>query len=147
MPNPLVTNFDPKKVIVIFGGVPIGGFADGTFVEISANDEEGFKKVVGADGEVARAQSNDNTHQITITLLQSSQSNQHLSTVRNADKLTGKAIQPLAITDMNGSTLKYWPQAWLRGDPTEGFGKEVGERPWTFDTGQLAEGNVGGLLP
>ena len=145
--NPLVTNYDPKKVVMIFGGVPLGGYADGTFLEISPNDEEGMKKVVGADGEVARAQSNDNTNQVVFTLMQSSQSNAHLSAVRNADKLTGKAIQPLAITDLNGSTLKYWPQAWIRGDPTEGFGKEVGERQWTLDTGQIAEGAVGGLLP
>jgi len=147
MHNPLVTNFDPKKVIVIFGGVPIGGYADGTFIEISPNDEEGFKKVVGADGEVARSQSNDNTHKVVITLLQSSLSNQHLSIVHNADKASGKGIMPLTITDLNGGSLKHWPQAWIQGDPTEGFGKEIGERQWTFDTGQLAGGNVGGLLP
>lgn len=145
--NPLVGNFDPKKVIIIFGGVPLSGYADGTFVEISANDEEGFKKVVGADGEVSRFQSADNTHQISITLTQSSLSNQYMSGIRNADKLTGKSILPLSITDMNGGSIGFWPQAWIRGDPAWAYGKENQDRTWAIDTGQIAEDNRAGLLP
>ena len=147
MPNPLVGNYDPKKVIVLFGGVPIDGYADGTMVEITASDEEGFKKVVGADGEVARAKSADNTHQVVVTLLQSSLSNNYLSTIRNADKLAGQSMLPLSITDANGGSIGFWPQAWIRGDPSWSYGKEITERQWTIDTGQIAEDNKAGLLP
>jgi len=147
MANPIVTNYDPKKVIVIFGGVPLSGYADGDFVEVSANDGDGFKKQVGADGEVARAQSNDNTHNVTLTLMQSSLSNEYLSGIRNSDKLLGKSILPLEITDINGGSLHSWPQAWIKGDPTWGYGKELKERQWTFDTGQQAVDNKAGLLP
>jgi hypothetical protein len=145
--SPLVGNYDPKKVIAIFGGVPLGGYADGTFLEVAPNDADGFKKVVGADGEVARAQSSDNTHQITFTLLQSSASNAYLSGIRNTDKLTGHALLPLAITDGNGGLIGFWPQAWIHGDPTWGFGKELTERQWVLDTGQVAEDSKGGTLP
>ena len=144
--NPLVGTYDPKKVIVNFGGNIMGGYADGTFVEIAPNDGDGFKKQVGADGEVGRAQSADNTHQITLTLMQTSLSNQVLSTIRNTDKLTAKAILPLVITDLNGATLGSWPQAWIRGDPTWGYGKELTERQWTIDTGQQGDDNKGGVL-
>jgi hypothetical protein len=144
MANPLVSGFDPKQVIITFGGVPITGFADGTYVEVTPNDADGFKKVVGADGEVMRSQSNDNTHTVTITLLQSSQSNQHLSGIRNTDKLTGKAVQALSIRDLNGGTLMFWAQAWIKGDPTWGYGKENTDRQWTFDTGQIGTDNRGG---
>jgi hypothetical protein len=147
MANPLVTSFDPKKVIIIFGGMPIDGYADGAFAEIAANSADGFTKQVGADGEVARAQSNDNTHSLTITLMQSSLSNQALSTIRNTDKLTGKSLLPLSITDMNGGSLFTWPQAWIHGDPTWGYGKELSERQWVLDTGQATATNFGGLLP
>jgi len=147
MANPIVTNYDPKKVVITFGGVPIQGFADGDFIEIAADDADGFKKQVGADGEVARAQSNNNTHNVTITLMQSSLSNPYLSNIRNTDKLLGKSCLPLSITDINGGSLHFWPQAWIKGDPTWGYGKELKERQWTFDTGQQATDNKSGLLP
>jgi hypothetical protein len=55
-------------------GVPISGYADGTFVQVDPSGDS-FAKKVGADGEVARSMSNDNTHTVVITLLQSSLSN------------------------------------------------------------------------
>jgi hypothetical protein len=147
MAQPIVTNFDPKKVIIVFGGTPIDGYADGDFAELAANAGDGFIKQVGADGEVARAQSNDNTHSLTITLMQSSLGNAILSGIRNTDKLTGKSILPLSITDLNGSSLFFWPQAWIHGDPTWGYGKELKERQWVIDTGQATTTNYAGLLP
>jgi hypothetical protein len=142
----MAKNYDPKKVIVVFGGVPIGGYADGDFIEVAPNDADGFKKQVGADGEVARAQSADNTHNVTLTLMQSSMSNQYLSGIRTMDKMTGKGCLPLAITDVNGVSLHFWPEAWIKGDPTWGYGKELKERQWTFDTGQQAVDNKSGLV-
>jgi len=144
--SPLVGTYDPKKVIVNFGGNILGGYADGTYVEIAPNDADGYKKTVGADGEVIRSMSADNTHQITVTLLQSSLSNQVLSTARDTDKLTGMGMMPLTITDLNGATIGFWPQAWIRGDPTWGYGKENTDRVWTFDTGQQGTNNKGGVL-
>jgi hypothetical protein len=145
--SPLVANYDPKKVIVTLGGVPFGGYADGTFISVAPNDADGFKKVVGADGEVCRAQSSDNTHTITVTLLMSSETNAYLSGIRNTDKLTGKSILPLSITDLSGSLVAFWPQAWIKGDPTWEFGKEVNERQWVLDTGQQASDTKAGVLP
>jgi len=140
----MVKDYDPKKVIITFGGVPLAGFADGTFVSISANDSDGFKKQVGADGEVVRSKSNDNTHGVEVTLLQSSLSNNYLSGIRATDKITGKAKLPLSITDLNGLSLHFWPQAWIKGDPDWDYGKEASERKWSFDTGQEAADNKGG---
>jgi hypothetical protein len=128
------------------GLVPFGGYADGTFVEIAPNDADGFKKKVGADGEVSRSKSSDNTHQITVTLLQSSDTNAYLSGIRNADKLTGRSILPLAINDLSGGSMGFWPQAWIKGDPTWSYGKEDTERQWIIDTGQQAEGMYAGML-
>jgi len=144
--NPLVGTYDPKKVIINFGGNILGGFADGTFVEIAPSDADGFKKKVGADGEVVRSMSADNTHQVTVTLLQSSLSNQELSTIRDQDKLTGLSMMSLTITDLNGTTMGFWPQAWIRGDPTWGYGKEDTDRQWIFDTGQQGSNNKGGVM-
>jgi len=144
--SPLVGTYNPKEVVVNFGGNIMGGYAAGTFVEIAPNDADGYKKTVGADGEVIRSTSADNTSQVTLTVLQSSLSNQVLSTIRNTDKLTGRAMMPLTITDLNGGTIAFWPQAWIRGDPTWGYGQENTDRVWTFDTGQISTENKGGVL-
>jgi hypothetical protein len=142
----MVKSYDPKKVVVTFGGVPISGYTDGDFIEVAPNDADGFKKQVGADGEVGRSQSNDNTHSVTITLMQSSMSNAHFHSIRTADKISGRTILPLSITDMNGASLQFWQEAWIKGDPTWGYGKEMKERQWTFDTGQIGEDIKSGLV-
>lgn len=136
--------YDPNKVIVIFGGIPISGFADGTFINIVAAADR-FTKKVGADGEVARAKTNDFTNEVTLTLLQTSLSNTYLSTVANLDRLSNAGALPLLITDTNGDTLESWGTAWVKKMPDSGFAKETGERAWAFDTGQSIIDFVGGV--
>jgi hypothetical protein len=135
--NPLVMTYDPKKVIITLGGVPINGYADGTFVQIDPNGDTWTKKV-GADGEVARALSNDNTATVQITLMQTSLSNIYLQTVMNADKLTGLGMLPLSFTDVNSGEFHYWPQAWVTTAPPTGRAKETTDKQWTIHTGQEA---------
>jgi hypothetical protein len=97
-----------------------------------------WTKKVGADGEVARALSNDNTHTIQITLMQTSLSNVYLRTVMNADKLTGLGMLPLSFTDLNTMEVKFWPQAWVSVEPGTGRAKETTDTQWTLHTGQEA---------
>jgi hypothetical protein len=135
--NPIVMSYDPKKVIVTLGGVPISGYADGTFVQIDPNGETWVKKV-GADGEVSRSLSNDNTHTIQLTLGQMSLSNVYLRTVMNADKLTGLGMLPLSIIDLSTAETHFWPQAWVSTTPSLGRAKEETDVQWTIHTGQEA---------
>jgi hypothetical protein len=135
--NPLVGTYDPKKVIITLGGVPISGYADGTFVQVDPNGETWIRKV-GADGEVSRSLSNDNTHTIQITLGQMSLSNPYLRTVMNADKLTGLGMLPLSFTDLNTAETHFWPQAWVSTTPSLGRAKETTDTQWTIYTGQEA---------
>ena len=137
MTNPLVMSYDPKKVILTLGGVPIGGYADGTFVQIDPNGDTWTKKV-GADGEVNRAKSNDNTATVQITLMQTSLSNAYLRQVEKADRLTGLGMLPLSFTDLNTMETKFWPQAWVSVTPSIGRAKETTDTQWTLHTGQEA---------
>jgi hypothetical protein len=135
--NPLVMTYDAKRVIIALGGVPIGGFTDGTFVNVTANSERWTRKV-GADGEVNRARSNDNTSTVDITLLQTSLSNDYLRTVEKADAVTGMGMLPLLITDLNTGRSRFWPQAWVVKTPDEGKAKETTDIAWQIHTGQEA---------
>jgi len=135
--------YDPAKVIITLGGIPITGFADGTFVAVTPAGDR-FTKKVGADGEVSRTKSNDNTSRVTITLKQTSLSNTYLNTLKEADRLLNGGVRPLSITDLSGTTILFWPQAWIASPPDQEFAKEEGDRAWNIDTGQAAQEIIGG---
>lgn len=140
----MTKTYDPKQVVVTFLGVPLQGFADGTFITITPSAER-FTKAVGADGEVARGKSNDNTSEVTLTLIQTSESNTYLSSVQLADRTTNAGAGPLSIADLQGQSLFFTESAWIRQEPDVEYAKEVGERAWVFDTGQSASNVVGGI--
>ena len=138
-----VKTYNSKRVIIVFGGVPLSGYADGTFLTITPNAER-YTKKVGADGEVGRSKSNNNTHEVTLTLLSSSPSNTVLSSFITIDKVTDLGALPLQVIDLSGTTVFFWLQAWLRQPADVEFGKEITERAWTFDTGQATTEIIGG---
>lgn len=139
----IVKTYDPKRVIVTFGGIPITGWADGTFIKVTAHADR-FTKKVGADGEVMRARSNDDTHTIDITINQTSLANTALNAIKDIDRLTGLGCRPFSITDLNGVGLMFWPQAWIQKCPDVEHAKDVGTRAWIFDTGQVVQEDVNG---
>jgi hypothetical protein len=146
MSGELVKTFDPKKVVISFNGFPITGFVDGTFIEVAPAADR-FTKSVGADGEVARVHSSNNTHEVTITLLQTSPSNDVLSAQAEADRLSGLGAGPLQINDLSGTTLFFWASAWIKTPATWSGGNDgISERAWVFDTAQAIAQNVGGNL-
>ena len=137
--------YDPEKVIVTFGGVPLGGWAEGSFIDIAAASKA-FTRKTGADGEVVRSKSSNGCHDVTITLQASSLSNYYLSTMNIADRAAGRNLLPLSITDLNGTTLKFWPQAWVEVPDSWGYGAEASDRAWVFHTGQIAADVNGGII-
>jgi hypothetical protein len=128
--------FDPSKVSVLYGGAIMGGFADGTFVSVEYSSDF-FSKVTGVDKFTTRVKSNDFSGSITLTLQQSSPSNDILTGFMLADKLTNKSVLPLLIKDFSGTTLVFTAYAWIRKPPTVEFGKELSNREWIFDCAEL----------
>lgn len=140
-----VKTYDPKAVIITFKGIPLSGFADGEFVSVVPSSER-FTKIVGADGDVSRSKSNDKTHEVSITLQQTSLSNDYLSSQVIADDVANLGKGPLKIADLNGTTVWLWTEAWIRQPPDSAFDKTITERTWVFDTGQVTIENYGSNL-
>lgn len=138
-----VKTYDPKKVITTFSGIPLSGFADGSFIQVTASSDR-YTKKIGADGEVARVRGNDDTSEVTITLLATSKSNTVLTSYLNADRLSNKGIAPLSITDLDGGLIFFWPQAWIRKTPDITKSKDIEEVAWVFDTGQIGAEIIAG---
>jgi hypothetical protein len=121
--------YSPADVKVIFGGYEITGFADGTFVGLEFGSDR-FTTMVGADGSVVRTRSADETAKITVTLLQSSASNDVLNAFDAADfeGLTGAL--PFILKDANGNSLYTADKCWISKRPSVEFGKDLGSRAW-----------------
>lgn len=127
-----VRTFDPKEVIITIGGIPMSGFADGTFLEVVA-DVPQFTKVTGADGYVTRVKSNDYGAVMTLTLSQSSPSNDALSAIFNADRQANAGVVPILIKDMSGTSVIFAATGWIQQFPDTAFGNEINDRAWIFD--------------
>jgi len=138
-------DYDPYKVAITINGQTVEGYADGTFISVSRNNQTCTVQS-GASGEAARSKSNDRTGTVELTLMQTSAFNDILSGLFFADETgtlnAGKFL--FSLIDLNGSTILGADQMWVQQPPTVEYGKELGDRVWTLETGNLFFYNVGG---
>jgi len=141
-----VRNYDPKGIIAIFSGIPIQGFAAGTFLSVEQN-EDSFALTVGADGEGCRSKTNNRSAKATFTLMQSSLTNDLLSALHNVDLNSplGDGIGPLLIKDISGTTLIAAEKAWIVRQANSTYSRDPESREWVIET-DYAVVNVGGNL-
>ena len=127
---------DPNDVQIICGGNIASGYADGTFISIS-NDEELYSKSVGADGEVSRARMNNTSGTVTLTLQQTSPFNAVLSAFYAADKAGNNGVFPFMMKEAGtGTTLIFSQSAWVQDLPDVNYSKSVETREWTIALGK-----------
>ncbi len=126
--------YDPKRVSVLVGGVPVSGWAEGEFITV-VYDEDTFQKVVGTDGHTSRSKNENTNARLTIKLMQTSKSNDFLSALLNADKLApgGAGIVPVMIKDNNGLDLFTSGKAWIVKPPDRSHDKTAKNRDWAID--------------
>ncbi|MDD5034855.1 MAG: DUF3277 family protein [Methylococcaceae bacterium] len=139
--------YDSKDVVITFGPILLGGFAEGSKVKVEQN-EDSFKLAVGVDGDACRVKTNNRSAKITVTLLQSATCNDLLSAVHNEDILSpsGDGIFPMSVLHKYGTTIVAVERAWIVKPPTVEFSNEVKEREWVFETDALIA-QIGGSLP
>jgi len=134
--------YDPKKVIVIFGGHEITGFSEDSIVTVEPKGD-GITSVSGCDGEVTRNMDPNEQYTVTLKLQQSSSSNNFLSSLHDYDRRTGRGIKPLLVKDLSGSLVFSTQHAWIINKPSVEKGKESGDNEWKLETGR-ADFVVGG---
>lgn len=144
MPGP-TTSYDPAQTILSFLGNHINGYAPGTYIKVS-RDEDAWKLKVGADGEKARAKNNNKAGKIVITLLQSSPSNDILSNIGVQDELDGTGIGAVNLDETTqGTTAASCPDAYIGKMAEVERGDEIAAVEWTIICPQL-DLFVGGAL-
>lgn len=136
--------YDPSKVTLVIAGNIISGFHDGSFIQVS-RDEDTWLRTVGADGRVARARNLNKMGIVTFTLQQGSPSNSICSALANTDDLTGVPPGAFQIIDQNGTTNLSGDETFFLKPADVEFAKEVSGRQWSLCVPKL-EGIVGGVL-
>jgi len=131
-----VRTYDPKQVLVIIGGIPMGGFADGAFVTVERTSDT-FTKVSGADGIISRAKTNDRSGSLKFTIAQTSPSNDVLTGIAIADELTSDGVVPVLIKDNSGRSIFISAFGWVKKPPASEFAKDITNREWTMDLADL----------
>jgi len=137
-------NYDPAKVVAIFRGIPILGFAEGTFIA-GEREVDAFSKVAGARGEITRVRSRNRSGTVTITLMAESPSNDSLSAVAVLDEASGLGFGPLMVKDLNGNTVLSAPIAWIQKVPNVEHATDASTREWVIAVAQF-DVHVGGAL-
>jgi len=138
-----VRTYDPKNVVLTVGGAPISGYADGTFITVSRQNDS-FVSVSGADGETARAKQNDKRGDLTLTLLQTSLSNDILSGIAVLDETSNAGVVPVILKDLSGATTYFSGSGWIKKPADSEFAKEVGNREWALELADM-EVFIGGV--
>lgn len=131
-----VKTYDPKQVSLIVGGNIITGFTDGTFI-VAERNENMWNLKVGVDGIGTRAKTNNQSGKLTITLHQSSPSNDALSALAASDELSNTGAVPVLMKDNSGRTVVTALTAWIQKYANGEFAKEVANRVWVLETDQL----------
>jgi len=138
----MLKTYAPGEVSVIFGPIIMSGFVDGSFVKV-ARSEAPFKQDTGIDGEATHVKSNNLSGTVSITLQQTSLTNQLLSAIHEADMVANAGVYPLTVKDNNGYDLHFSPAARIEGPPEANYSGDVEGREWVILCGVLNM-NLGG---
>ncbi|WP_196595245.1 phage structural protein [Pectinatus frisingensis] len=137
-----VKTYNPKDITIIAGYQQLTGFSEDDMIEVKPRGD-GIVPYDGADGEVGRSIDPNNCLEITVTLAQTSASNDVLSAFYTADKNTGNGMFPFVVKDLSGTTVISATQAWVLKYADSKIGRKIDTRQWTIQTGQ-ADVNIGG---
>lgn len=135
-----VTDYDPDTIVVTVNGTPISGYADGTFVSIE-RDEDSWTKVVGSQGEVARARSRNLSGKITLTLMQTSASNAVLEALMIADDYAQQGQFVVSVADTSYAGICASDSSWIMKPATLSYGRELEDREWTIECARIEFAN------
>lgn len=127
----MLRQFDPKDFDITLAGHKFDEL-DADFLSVTT-DFDRFSLIQGIDGDAARVRNKLRSGVITISLLQSSPSNNYLSYISALDELTGLLVLPfLAKGKEDGSTTILAPSCFVTKVPDIDFGNSHKTRTWTL---------------
>lgn len=121
--------YDPSKHFITFAGIPLSGFAKGTYLTVTRLSDT-FEDYAGTLGEVCRTRKLDRRATAKFKTMGSSPINDALSAVARTDESTGEGQGVFGAVDGNGTTVLNASSAWIVKQPDAEFGDTMPEREW-----------------
>lgn len=137
--------YDPLLQTATFRGIPLTAFKDGTFIKAERN-EDTFMLAVGSQGDAARVRNRNASGKITVTLMQTSISNDLLSAVAQEDEVFGTGFGPFLVQDILGTTVCEAPVAWITKPAAVERSDQLAGVEWVFETNFFVTFIGGGLV-
>ncbi len=126
----MVWNLSPVDTQILIAGFhQITGYPDGTIVSIK-KDASPFVTTRTLDGEVARTYRNDQTYTMSLSITQSSPSNDILMKFYELDSFIQNALFPVFIKDLKGTTLFMSGESWIKELPPITISNGMDVRTW-----------------
>lgn len=122
--------YDPKDVILLLGGVEPVEYAEDTAIVLS-KDQDVWLKKTGVDGSVALARNRDETGTITISLKNTSITNQTLFNYYTAAESGGTPWFPVLFRDPS-SGIQIETQGWIQTQPDFTAAQEIMQLDWVI---------------
>jgi hypothetical protein len=130
---------DSDQIRIVFAGYSISrgagasGYMDGEYLKITM-EKKSFIYVEGTDGSLVRSKTQSRVGTATISLLQTSSSNDFLSSMLLTDEsvANGAGVGTFVVEDLQGTTKFKALKAWVDGWPEQTFDRTAKERAWTI---------------
>lgn len=127
----MAMTYDPSLVVMSYGPLPLGDFAEGSFITCEP-DQDDYSTKRGTDGGVDFVRNIGRTFTVTVRILQTSLFNDGLSALRLSDLTANTGTWPLIIKHLQGTTIHFFPQARIIGNPSHAFGASTEAVEWKF---------------
>lgn len=145
----LIGSFSPESLMIVinhklFGSHVVSGTADGSFLQIS-REVPASGLYVGSDLTAARVIRGNRASSISITLHQSSETNDVFARLLEYDQevRSNAGLFSITIKDMSGRSEWHSPQAFIAQEPDRSFGVDIENREWMIQCVSL-KGLIGG---
>ena len=151
------TTLSPQDVVIVIqhkasGMVhTVGGYAEDSNISIEMNADKTYNKHVSVDNVHSRIYNADTSGSITVSLAQTSASNDVLTWLYKYDVASrnGDGLFTLLIRDGSGRSFYFSDEAWISDLPDAQFGNGMNNRDWMFDTSRMdtVHGGNGKISP
>jgi len=135
-----VFTYSPSEVQLTFGGYTITGWQNLTITR----SVDAFKPVRGIRGKHTRVRSIDTSCTITVTILQTSMSNDVLCRIHDLDLEYGSGRIELLLKDMGGTGIFSSAEAYVLGYPEVVYSGEFEYRQWRLFCQNTGNYTIGG---
>lgn len=128
MANMAVNTYSPSNVQLVIGGYSIAGW-DNITIERRA---QSFIPVYGIRNKHTRVPSGDTSATLTVSLIQTSPTNDVFSAILDMDVAQGTGRIDLTLKDKSGRSVFASSEAYITGYPSTTYSGDFEYRTWTI---------------